>query len=41
MPRNLGLNCGMLCAAWGVAGLLGGRIGGWMFDMYHNYPMAF
>jgi predicted MFS family arabinose efflux permease len=24
-----------------VAGLLGGRIGGWMFDKYHNYQMAF
>jgi predicted MFS family arabinose efflux permease len=31
----------MLFTAWGVAGLLGGRIGGWMFDKYHNYQMAF
>ncbi len=31
----------MLFTAWGVAGLLGGRIGGWMFDAYHNYKMAF
>jgi OFA family oxalate/formate antiporter-like MFS transporter len=39
--KNLGLNYGMLFTAWGVAGLLGGRIGGWMFDKYHNYQMAF
>ena len=26
--KNLGLNYGMLFTAWGVAGLLGGRIGG-------------
>ena len=39
--KNLGINYGMLFTAWGVAGLLGGRIGGWMFDKYHNYQMAF
>ena len=39
--KNVGLNYGMLFTAWGVAGLLGGRIGGWMFDKYHNYQMAF
>jgi predicted MFS family arabinose efflux permease len=31
----------MLFTAWGVAGLLGGRIGGKLFDKYHNYQMAF
>jgi len=39
--KNAGINYGMLFTAWGVAGLLGGRIGGWMFDAYHNYKMAF
>ena len=31
----------MLFTAWGVAGLLGGRIGGMLFDKYQNYQMAF
>jgi predicted MFS family arabinose efflux permease len=31
----------MLFTAWGVAGLLGGRIGGILYDKYHNYQMAF
>jgi predicted MFS family arabinose efflux permease len=31
----------MLFTAWGVAGLLGGRIGGLLYDKYHNYQMAF
>ena len=31
----------MLFTAWGVAGLLGGRIGGKLYDRYHNYQMAF
>ncbi len=39
--KNVGINYGMLFTAWGVAGLLGGKIGGWMFDAYHNYQMAF
>lgn len=39
--RNVGINYGMLFTAWGVAGLLGGRIGGILFDRYHNYQMAF
>ena len=39
--KNAGMNYGMLFTAWGVAGLLGGKIGGWMFDAYHNYQMAF
>jgi len=39
--KNVGINYGVLFTAWGVAGLLGGRIGGWMFDKYHNYQMAF
>src|SRR5271165_4767107 len=39
--KNAGINYGMLFTAWGVAGLLGGRIGGLLFDKYHNYQMAF
>ncbi|HME59429.1 MAG TPA: OFA family MFS transporter [Terracidiphilus sp.] len=39
--KNVGINYGLLFTAWGVAGLLGGRIGGLLFDKYHNYQMAF
>jgi MFS transporter, OFA family, oxalate/formate antiporter len=39
--KNVGTNYGLLFTAWGVAGLLGGRIGGLLFDKYHNYQMAF
>ncbi|MGC2449289.1 MAG: OFA family MFS transporter [Candidatus Sulfotelmatobacter sp.] len=39
--KNVGINYGMLFTAWGVAGLLGGRIGGILYDKYHNYQMAF
>jgi OFA family oxalate/formate antiporter-like MFS transporter len=39
--KNVGINYGMLFTAWGVAGLLGGRIGGVLYDKYHNYQMAF
>ena len=39
--KNVGINYGMLFTAWGVAGLLGGRIGGMLYDKYHNYQMAF
>jgi OFA family oxalate/formate antiporter-like MFS transporter len=39
--KNVGINYGMLFTAWGVAGLLGGRIGGMLYDKYHNYQAAF
>lgn len=39
--KNVGINYGMLFTAWGIAGLLGGRIGGLLYDKYHNYQMAF
>ncbi len=39
--KNVGINYGMLFTAWGVAGLLGGRIGGMLYDKYHNYHAAF
>jgi predicted MFS family arabinose efflux permease len=30
-----------LFTAWGVAGYFGAKIGGTMYDKYHNYQMAF
>jgi OFA family oxalate/formate antiporter-like MFS transporter len=35
------VNYGLLFTAWGVAGLIGPRIGGRMFDIYGNYQYAF
>jgi OFA family oxalate/formate antiporter-like MFS transporter len=39
--RNAGFNYGMLFTAWGVAGIIGPRIGGVLYDRYHNYQAAF
>ena len=39
--KNAGINYGMLFTAWGVAGIIGPRIGGVLFDKYKNYQMAF
>ncbi len=39
--KNAGLNYGMLFTAWGVAGIIGPRIGGVLFDKYKNYQIAF
>jgi MFS transporter, OFA family, oxalate/formate antiporter len=39
--RNAGINYGMLFTAWGVAGIIGPRIGGVLFDKYHDYQAAF
>src|SRR5207302_9035135 len=39
--KNAGLNYGILFSAWGVAGVLGPRIGGVLYDRYHNYEAAF
>ena len=39
--KNAGINYGILFTAWGVAGIIGPRIGGVMFDRYHNYQAAF
>jgi MFS transporter, OFA family, oxalate/formate antiporter len=39
--KNAGINYGMLFTAWGVAGVIGPRIGATLFDKYHNYQAAF
>jgi OFA family oxalate/formate antiporter-like MFS transporter len=39
--KNAGMNYGMLFTAWGVAGIIGPRIAGVLFDKYKNYQMAF
>jgi MFS transporter, OFA family, oxalate/formate antiporter len=39
--KNAGVNYGILFTAWGVAGILGPRIGGVLFDRYQNYEAAF
>jgi OFA family oxalate/formate antiporter-like MFS transporter len=39
--RNAGVNYGILFTAWGVAGIIGPRIGGVLYDRYHNYQAAF
>jgi OFA family oxalate/formate antiporter-like MFS transporter len=39
--KNAGVNYGLLFTAWGVAGIIGPRIGGRLFDTYGNYKAAF
>jgi len=39
--KNAGINYGLLFTAWGVAGFIGPKIGGVLFDKYHNYQAAF
>jgi len=39
--KNAGINYGMLFTAYGVAGIIGPKIGGWAFDKYKNYQSAF
>jgi len=39
--KNAGINYGMLFTAWGVADIIGPRIGGVLYDKYHNYQAAF
>jgi OFA family oxalate/formate antiporter-like MFS transporter len=39
--KNAGINYGLLFTAWGVAGIIGPRIGGVLFDKYKNYQVAF
>ncbi|MGH7409497.1 MAG: MFS transporter, partial [Candidatus Methylomirabilis sp.] len=39
--KNVGVNYGLLFTAWGVAGIIGPRIGGQLFDKYKDYQVAF
>ena len=39
--KNAGINYGLLFTAWGVAGIIGPRIGGKLFDKYKDYKAAF
>ena len=39
--KNLGVNYGWIFTAWGIAGIVGPMIGGYMFKTYHNYNAAF
>ena len=39
--KNAGVNYGVLFTAWGVAGIIGPRIGGGLYDRYRNYQAAF
>jgi predicted MFS family arabinose efflux permease len=39
--KNAGINYGLLFTAWGVAGIIGPRIGGKLYDLNHNYKAAF
>jgi MFS transporter, OFA family, oxalate/formate antiporter len=39
--KNAGINYGLLFTAWGVAGIIGPRIGGVLYDKYKDYQAAF
>jgi OFA family oxalate/formate antiporter-like MFS transporter len=39
--KNAGINYGLLFTSWGVAGIIGPRIAGVLFDKYKNYEYAF
>jgi MFS transporter, OFA family, oxalate/formate antiporter len=39
--KNAGINYGLLFTGCGIAGIVGPRIGGVMFDKYNNYQAAF
>ncbi len=39
--KNAGVNYGLLFTAWGVAGIIGPRIGGVLYDKYKDYQAAF
>src|SRR5712691_6607632 len=39
--KNAGINYGILFTAWGVAGIIGPRIGGVLYDKYQDYQAAF
>ena len=39
--KNAGINYGLLFTAWGVAGMIGPRIGGYFYTQTHSYKTAF
>ena len=39
--KNAGINYGLLFTSWGMAGIIGPRIGGLMYDKYKDYQSAF
>jgi len=39
--KNAGINYGLLFTAWGVAGIIGPRIGGYFYTQTHSYRTAF
>src|SRR5512141_2872043 len=39
--KNAGINYGLLFTSWGVAGIIGPKIGGKLFDIHKNYQAAF
>ncbi len=39
--KNAGINYGLLFTAWGVAGIIGPRIGGYFYTQTHSYKTAF
>lgn len=39
--KNLGINYGWIFTAWGVAGIVGPAIAGYLFKAYQNYVAAF
>ena len=39
--KNAGINYGIMFTAYGVAGIIGPKIGGALFDQYKNYQAAF
>ena len=39
--KHVGLINGIMFTAWGTAGIIGPRIGGILYDKYHNYRVAF
>jgi OFA family oxalate/formate antiporter-like MFS transporter len=39
--KNAGINYGLLFTAYGMAGIIGPKIGGGLFDKYKNYEIAF
>jgi MFS transporter, OFA family, oxalate/formate antiporter len=39
--KNAGINYGLLFTSWGVAGFIGPRVGGKLFDKFGNYKAAF